>query len=113
MSLYLLTNSFQYLLVLRKAKPAFPCNDLLVNPDRKLAAISRNQIGLYTKFSFEQLRHTGGAGQIVSNDAVAYGNRLHCGNLLCHRIIAKARAKRSDNLVLCLAARRRDEGEEW
>jgi hypothetical protein len=31
---------------------------------------------------FEQVRHTGGAGLVVSNDAVAYGNRLHCGNLL-------------------------------
>jgi hypothetical protein len=55
---------------------------MVADPDGELSPIAFDKFGLDTQLSFKQVRHTGGTRPVVSNDAVAYGNRLHCGNLL-------------------------------
>ncbi|MDT5060811.1 MAG: hypothetical protein QOH63_1270 [Acidobacteriota bacterium] len=77
-----LTDSRQSLFVIWKTQPVFPGNDRFANPDRELAPVAFGQSRLNPKLFLKQRRHTGGARQVVSNDAVAYGNLLHCGNLL-------------------------------
>lgn len=76
------SHSFQHLFISRKAQPILLGDHLVSNPDSKLAPVAFDQFCLDVKLFFEQVRHTGGARFVVSNHAVAYGNRLHYGNLL-------------------------------
>ena len=72
----------QHFFVVRETVETFLGDDMVIHPDGELSAAAFDQIRLDPQLLFQQLRHTGGARQVVSNDAVAYGNRLHCGNLL-------------------------------
>lgn len=76
------TDSFQHLSIIWEAQPILFGDHFTADPDGKLAPVACHQFGLDVKLFFEQVRHTGGARPVVSNDAVAYGNRLHYGNLL-------------------------------
>jgi hypothetical protein len=77
-----LADGCQHLFIVGETQPIFLGDYTVAEPDGELPPIAFNQIRLDIQFSFEQLRHTGGPRQVVSNDAVAYGNWLHCGNLL-------------------------------
>jgi hypothetical protein len=72
----------QHLFVFGEAEPAFLGYYFIANPDCEFSSIARNQFGVDRELFLEQVRHTGGPWQVVSNYTVAYGNRLHCGNLL-------------------------------
>lgn len=70
----------QHLPLIRKDEPAFLSYDPLVNPDGELAAAARDEFYFReVELLLEQIRHTGGARQIVSNDAVANGDTFHTG----------------------------------
>jgi hypothetical protein len=77
-----LAHCFQRLLIARETQPILLGDHDSFDPDGKLATVSCDEFCFDIKLFFEQVRHTGGAGFVVSNDAVAYLNRLHCGNLL-------------------------------
>jgi hypothetical protein len=69
-----------YLPVIRKIEAALLSHDALFNPDGELATTARYEFHFEeAEFMLEQVRHTGGARQIVSNDAVANGNMFHPG----------------------------------
>ena len=66
----------------REAEPGFLGDYGIAHPDRELAAVALDEPRADFQLPLDQVRHTGGPRPVVSNDAVAYGNRLHCGNLL-------------------------------
>lgn len=73
-----LSHSADDLLVVGKAEPVFLSHYVFANPDGKLSAPARNEIYFGdTEFLLEQVRHPGGARQVVSNHAIAYGNFFH------------------------------------
>lgn len=86
-------DGFEDLLVLGEAEPIFLGDNAVANPDRELAAVPFDELRADFQLTFEQVRHTGGARSVVSNDAVAYGNRLHCGNLLLPPDYSESAAK--------------------
>ena len=52
-------------------------NLLPIQPDAELTASARLEIGLQIQLFLDERRHTGGARQIISNDAVTDPNPVH------------------------------------
>ena len=81
----------QYLLVFWKVAPCFLSYDLVLDPNGKLAALTRSEVNFgEAEFLLEQVRHTGGARQVVSNDAVANGDTFHLWSSPSKRIESQA-----------------------
>lgn len=83
----------QDLLFFRKVAPGFLSYDLVLDPHAKLTAITRNEVYFgQAQFLLEQVRHTGGSWQVVSNDAVANSDAFHLWSSPPKRIKAAAKA---------------------
>lgn len=88
----------QDLLIFRKVAPVFLSHDLVLDPHAKLTAITRNEVYFgQSEFLLEQVRHTGGSWQVVSNDAVANSDAFHLWSSPSKRI--KASSKTASALV--------------
>ena len=75
-----MADGFQHLPVVWKAEPVFLGHDLVAHPDGEFSASARNEVYVHlAEFFFEQVRHTGGARQVVSNDAITDGDMPHRG----------------------------------
>jgi hypothetical protein len=78
-------------LVFGKAEPVFPGNDFIADTNGKLPTVARNERYFSeAEFTLEQVRHTGGARQIISNDAIAYDNTFHLSHPQSKKITAPA-----------------------
>jgi hypothetical protein len=81
------------LLIFGKVAPVFLGYDLVFDPHAKLTALARNEVYFgEAEFLLEQVRHTGGARQVVSNDAVANGDAFHLLSSPSKRVEASAKA---------------------
>ena len=56
-----------------------------VDPDGKLTAPARFQIGIEIELALDERRHTGGAGFVVSDDAIADRDPCHGQGSNCSR----------------------------
>jgi hypothetical protein len=61
----------------RETRAAFLGNLHPVNPHAEFTAATWFEIGVETEFVLDERRHTGGAGLIVSNHAVADADAAH------------------------------------